>query len=387
MRPLRATRFRAALILAAVLCMVSCVPARPYYAALTPQPAAHPVPQSVRQRVVLLGDAGAPAEGGEPVLEALADTVASLPDRTLVVFLGDNIYERGLPSGGPGRAEAERRLRALIATLGDRASGLFVPGNHDWDESGPDGYQAVMRQARLVTESDPDRLLWLPEDGCPGPALVSGLAGVSVVALDTQWWLHNYAKPTTACPAADTAAVTRSLESMLAGAGGDVVVVAHHPLQSEGTHVDDASWKDHLFPLRSARGRAWFPLPVLASLYHWIYKPLTRTEQSLEHTKNRDMRSMLDAAMAASRPLVYAAGHDHSLQVFEGSGSARYVLVSGAGSASKATPVDHNGQTLFADARPGFMVLDFMTDDSVLLRVVEPGRAVVFSHWLRPPPS
>ena len=387
MRPPRMTRFRATLMLASVLCMVSCVPARPYYAALTPQPSTHPVPESVRQRVVLLGDAGAPAEGGEPVLKALADTVASLPDRTLVVFLGDNIYERGLPAGGPGRAEAERRLRALIATLGDRARGLFIPGNHDWDEAGPDGYQAVMRQARLVTESDPDRLLWLPEDGCPGPALVSDLDGVSVVALDTQWWLHEYAKPTTACSASDTAAVTRSLESMLAEAEGDVVVVAHHPLQSKGKHADDVTWKDHLFPLRSARGRAWLPLPVVGSLYHWIYKPLTRTAQSLEHSKNQDMRSMLDAAMAASRPLVYAAGHDHSLQVFGGAGAAQYVLVSGAGSASKATPVDHDGHTLFADARPGFMVLDFMTDDTVLLRVVEPGLGVVFSHWLRPPSS
>lgn len=387
MRPLPTTHSRVPWILASVLVTVSCVPARPYYSDSFPQPVTHPVPRSVRQRIVLLGDAGAPAEGGEPVLEALADTVASVPDRTLVVFLGDNIYERGLPPGGPGRAEAERRLAALIATLGDRARGLFVPGNHDWDESGPDGHQAVLRQARLVTESDPERLLWLPEDGCPGPALVPGLAGVSVVALDTQWWLHRYAKPTTACSAGDTAAVARGLESMLAEADGDVVVVAHHPLQSEGIHADGPSWKDHLFPLRNARGRAWFPLPVLGSLYHWIYKPLTRTRQSLQHSKNRDMRSMLDAAMAAGRPLVYAAGHDHSLQVFEGTGSARYVLVSGAGSASKATPVDKNDQTLFADARPGFMVIDFMTDDSVLLRVVEPGRAVVFSHWLRPPPS
>lgn len=387
MRPPATIRPLTTGILASLLIMVSCVPARPYYAARATQPATHPVPQGVRQRVVLLGDAGAPAEGGEPVLEALADTVASVPDRTLVVFLGDNIYERGLPPEGPGRAEAERRLRTLIATLGDRARGLFVPGNHDWDESGPDGYQAVIRQARLVTESDPSRLLWLPEGGCPGPALVPDLAGVSVVALDTQWWLHKYAKPTTACTAGDTEAVARGLESMLAEADGDVVVVAHHPLQSTGKHADDASWKDHLFPLRNARARSWFPLPVLGSLYYWIFKPLTRTEQSLQHSKNREMRTVLDAAMASSRPLVYAAGHDHSLQVFEGAGSARYVLVSGAGSVSKVTPVDKNDQTLFADARPGFMVLDFMTDDSVLLRVVQPGRGVVFSRWLRPPPS
>jgi len=366
-----------------VLAATSCVPAQTYYAPRAPQPSTHPVPQGVRQRIVLLGDAGAPAEGGEPVLDALADTVASLPDRTLVVFLGDNIYEQGLPAEGPGRAEAERRLRALLATLGDRARGLFVPGNHDWDQEGPDGHQAVLRQARLVTASDPDRLQWLPENGCPGPTLVSDLAGVSVVALDTQWWLHEHAKPTVECPFGDTAAVARGLESMLAETTGDVVIVAHHPLQSMGRHGDDISWEDHFFPFETMRGRAVLPLPLLGTLYHWVLKRPSRGPQSLAHSANRNMRSTLDAAMAASRPLVYAAGHDHSLQVFDGGGSPHYTLVSGAGSASKATPVDKGDLTLFADANPGFMVLDFLTDDSVLLRVVEPGRGVVFSRWLR----
>ncbi len=62
--------------------------------------------------VWLVGDAGA-SQPGDAVLAALARAVAEHPERSVVVFLGDNIYPRGLPeSGSPGHAEAARRLDA-----------------------------------------------------------------------------------------------------------------------------------------------------------------------------------------------------------------------------------------------------------------------------------
>jgi len=70
-----------------------------------------------------IGDAGAPAAppDSEPVLVALRAAVATAP-RPVVVFLGDNVYPRGLPdSADAGRPEAERRLGAQLAVL--RASG------------------------------------------------------------------------------------------------------------------------------------------------------------------------------------------------------------------------------------------------------------------------
>ncbi|HEV2125867.1 MAG TPA: hypothetical protein VGW38_24180, partial [Chloroflexota bacterium] len=54
-------------------------------------------PDSIAAELFLIGDAGLPAPGGEPVLAALKKAVSWDPDRSLVVFLGDNVYPAGLP--------------------------------------------------------------------------------------------------------------------------------------------------------------------------------------------------------------------------------------------------------------------------------------------------
>ena len=81
--------------------------------------------------------------------------------------------------------------------------------------------------------------------------------------------------------------------------------------------------------------------------------------------------------------LIYAAGHDHSLQVLKGR-ATDYLLVSGAGSNVKLSKVKHGKNTLFAHKHTGFMVIDFLENGKVVLRVVEPAnKEVVFHHWLK----
>ena len=79
---------------------------------------------------------------------------------------------------------------------------------------------------------------------------------------------------------------------------------------------------------------------------------------------------------------MWAAGHEHNLQVLEGAEDASldYVLISGA--AAKTTPVNHGEETIFAQSSPGFMVLDIFSDSRVLARVVETSSNTVFPFWL-----
>ena len=75
------------------------------YGCATPAPAADPASPlpAVETRLYLIGDAGAPAPR-DPVFKALAGQIAGDPARSVVVFLGDNIYPAGLPpEGAPGR--------------------------------------------------------------------------------------------------------------------------------------------------------------------------------------------------------------------------------------------------------------------------------------------
>ena len=365
-----------------------CGPARGVSAPPAPFPAV-PAAQ-VDVTLFFIGDAGAPAAppDSEPVLLALR-AAAATASRPVVVFLGDNVYPRGLPdSADGGRPEAERRLGAQLAVLrASGARGVFVPGNHDWDRQGPRGWDAVRREERFIGAGGGGAVL-LPGGGCPGPAVLDVGQSVRVVALDTQWWLQDGPKPRhpdSACAADSEHEVIDSLRAALGTAGERrVVVVAHHPLSSGGPHGGHFGWQDHLFPLRDAKSWLWLPLPLIGSVY-----PIAResgvSSQDMSSRAYRRLRADLDSAFAGSAPLVYAAGHDHTLQVIGGT-SAHYELVSGAGifgHRDRVVALDH---TRFARSASGFMRIDFLRDGRARLGVIVVERdgsaAEAFGLWI-----
>ena len=96
-----------------------------------------------------------------------------------------------------------------------------------------------------------------------------------------------------------------------------VVVIAHHPLVSGGPHGGYFGWQDHVFPLRNLKSWLWIPLPLIGSAY-----PIARAEgissQDIPSRAYTRMRVALDSAFAGAPPLIYAGGHDHTLQVIAG---------------------------------------------------------------------
>ncbi len=362
---------RAAWALAAALAAGGCgaAPAAPA------EPAASPLP-AVETRLFLIGDAGAPAPR-DPVLAALRAQIGEDPQRSLAVFLGDNIYPAGLPAeGAPGRAEAERRLDAQVDVVhGPGGRGVFVPGNHDWGAWGPDGWDAVRRQAARIAARGGPGITLLPPDGCPGPAVVDVGARLRLIALDTQWWLHAHAKPVdpdSSCGHDSEREVEGALAAAIGGAAGRLVVVAgHHPLASGGIHGGYFGWRDHIFPLREKNRWLWVPLPGLGSVY-----PLARrggiTNQDLSGRLNVRMREALGRAFEKSKPLAYAAGHEHNLQVIRGKG-AEYLLVSGVGFFGHTTRTAHTEGTLYSRAASGFMRLDVPVAGAPRLSVIVVG--------------
>jgi hypothetical protein len=348
-------------------------------------PGADPA-ESIVHSLFLLGDAGW-VDGPDALLTGMAALVADAPRLATVVFLGDNVYQAGLPAeGAPNRAAGEEtlRLQADVALAGE-ARAIFVPGNHDWDRSGPNGWDAVLRQARFVEGMGAE---FSPGGGCPGPAVTDLGDDVRLVALDTEWWLRVGSKPEhpdSDCPADSESEVLDALGAALASAGDrHTVVVAHHPLATTGPHGGYFTWKDHLFPLRRLANWLWIPLPIVGSAY-----PLLRrsgiTEQDMSGPRNRQMRAALDSVLSVYNPLVYAAGHEHGLQVLDGL-TARHLLVSGGGSMGHLGPVGRESRTRFAQAAAGFMRIEFTNRSRARLGVFvvqEDGMVTEdFSLWL-----
>ncbi|MBL8114691.1 MAG: metallophosphoesterase, partial [Acidobacteria bacterium] len=351
-----------AALTAAVFAVAGCSSAPPPHSVAAPVSAE----AAIDTTLLLVGDAGEPA-AEEPVLVALSREAARAPARTTVVFLGDNVYPLGVPAeGAPDRAEAERRLRAQVDAVREvGALAVFLPGNHDWSQGGRDGWERVKREGALV-EAWGARME--PKHGCPGPVPVDLGARVRLVALDTQWWLHPFAKPREAASGCETFTEDAVLEALGKAVGeeaGDraVVVVAHHPLQSGGPHGGYFPLADHAFPLQNLVPWLWLPLPGLGSIY-----PLARNSgispQDFSGKANRHMRDALERALSTKPPLVYASGHDHSLQVLLPGEKhlPRALLVSGAGIHGDTSPVARRPSTVFARSAAGFLRIDVMKE-------------------------
>ena len=201
----------AGLAISALVFTVACSHTSPYRRPGITTPSAQ-LDGQLSFRVLLIGDAGEPAPQ-EPVLRSLRRWVQKAPERTLVVFLGDNAYPEGMT---PARQQdAERRILSQLAVVSDSvAQALFVPGNHDWGQGKVDGAAAVLRQEDFVRQ----HALFLPRGGCPGPEyldLPDARPVVRVIALDTQWWLQGEDKPTDTCPEGSPDAVIRKLTQTL----------------------------------------------------------------------------------------------------------------------------------------------------------------------------
>lgn len=390
----RAAKWIAAALAAAAACTPALEPATPVPALLAPK-------DSIELATFLIGDAGSSAYDGEPVLEELALQSDSLrPVPQFVVFLGDNVYPRGVPPlGDPNRDDAERKVAAqVLAIRKGSAQGLLIPGNHDWDRHGLDGWASILRQDTLVRKFGGQDVRLAPAGGCPGPVVVDLGAHVRLIAMDTQWWLHNDVKPygdTSPCPTRTYDEVADSLAGALRDKGKrHAIVLTHHPMRSGGIHGGSFTLMDHIFPLRNFKPWLWVPLPLIGSIYPYA-RQMGISNQDVSGRKYRQMRDAFERAFARHPPLVVASGHDHDLQVIRGGRpsvtNAAYQLVSGAGILGHASVVRDIEGSLFQREAAGFMRLDVTRDGRVRLSVttvVPEGTrpkgesAEVYSLWL-----
>ena len=335
-------------------------------------------------RLLLLGDGGVP-KPDEPVLKTLGEWARKDPTKTTVIFLGDNMYPEGMTDRK--KHEAEERLSPQIAVVKTSgAHGLFIPGNHDWASGDAEGFDAVLAQEKFISDALGGENNFLPPGGSPGPValeLPKDNPTVRLIVLDTQWWLHQHEKPQKS-PETVIQELIGLLDTEL-----PVIVLGHHPLQTYGPHGGFFDWKSHLFPARDLKRWLWVPVPIVGAAFPYARQYIYKSDQDMSGSRNKNMVSQLNRAFSTWRSasedttlLIYAAGHDHSLQVLK-SETADYLLVSGAAATRKVTEVSSGEDTLFAHQHTGFMAIDFFTDGKVLLRVVEPdGKGVLFHQWL-----
>jgi hypothetical protein len=324
-------------------------------------------------RVLLIGDAGEPSPiHREPVLDAMEKRAGLIPEKTVNIFLGDNVYPIGLEDEENLSYEITcNRLDEQIEIMrNSRTEGIFIPGNHDWGDGRNDGWDRIKRMCNYINRDNP-LIEMLPNDGCPGPVVRDYGNKLRIIFLDTQWWLHNDIKPDLSnsnCYPVSKDGVISSVDNLLKSSGDrTIIIVGHHPLETYGPHGGYFDWKAHIFPLLDFNEYLWIPLPVIGSLY-----PLARmagiSPQDMSNSLYRDYVERMEAVLSKYNNIIYASGHEHSLQVIEGINNNIY-LVSGYGTAVHSNTLSYGDKSIFSVLSPGFIQLDFLKDKSIRLAV------------------
>jgi predicted phosphodiesterase len=326
-----------------------------------------------RHTVYLIGDAGAHDTSKiSPVLDLLGQRLNRNSKHESVVFLGDNIYPRGLPDSlDEGYIEAVLSLERQLEVVKGIAGNVFVvPGNHDWKRGRKEGHHRILNQQEYVNNYLKKRTFY-PENGCPGPVSISLEEGIVLVIIDTQWWLQQHFKPTTdeGCEVSNEQEFAQLFKETVAEhEGKQLLVVGHHPLKSNGAHGGNFQLKDHLFPLTALSERLYLPLPIIGSIYP-LYRKNVGSIQDISHLVYREMKDSLLSGLGQHAGVVYASGHDHHLEYRENENNVHLVI---SGSGSKTTHVKRNRKASFAHSHRGLVCIRYYENGESWMEILEP---------------
>ena len=164
-------------------------------------------------------------------------------------------------------------------------------------------------------------------------------SGARLVFIDTEWLLR---RPGNGCgtPEEFYGALQEELE---AHAERQIILAAHHPMETGGPHGGNVG--------AFHNGPFVYYLAVQSGL----------SVQDIASGRYGEMLAGIRTAIVESgvRPLAFASGHDHSLQVIRMTGrdNPAFQLVSGSG--SKPSPTDRVDGTRYAASAHGYMRLAF----------------------------
>lgn len=320
---------------------------------------------SILARIIFIGDAGE-MDGQQKLL--IPDAASKIiKDKTTVMFLGDNIYPRGMGlSGSPEETKTQEILRSQFAPMRQAGAPVFfIPGNHDWDRMGPLGLAKIKAQSQFLEEQNDSLLKMLPPDGCPDPIAINISDSLVIIAMDSEWWLFPYDKKNEGadCNCTTTTGVIRALEELMYQNRNKIILLAtHHPFQSYGTHGGYYSWQDHVFPLKALNKNLYVPLPVIGSLYPFLRSTFTNPED-LRHPLYQDMIKSVDAVFKQTSNYIHVSGHEHGLQFIKNDKTHQIQIVSGGGAKQNYTIKGKN--SLFGKEDQGYVVSDLLPNNKL----------------------
>lgn len=319
-----------------------------------------PSDKPVGHTVYLIGDAGlSPDNDLNPALKIFKKKLDSADENSTAIFLGDNIYPAGLPDKKDSTLayqKAKNHLDAQLATLENfKGSPLFIPGNHDWYNEGLKGLE---RQEKYIKKKVKQKNPFLPENGCPiAERKVSD--DLIIVAIDTEWYLTNWNKHPTIndnCEIKSRAKFWEELEGIIKkNRDKTTLITLHHPMFTYGPHGGQFSLRQQLYPSSSK-----IPLPFLGTLINVLRQTSGASPEDIQNKRYTEFRNRMVTLAQYSQKVIFASGHEHTLQFIREHNTPQ--IISGSGAKKGVTRLLNGSR--FSTGKMGHAVLEIYEDGS-----------------------
>jgi hypothetical protein len=320
--------------------------------------------KEVSHTFYLMGDAGlSPIGGMNPALKAFKARLNKANKNSTVIFLGDNIYPAGLPDpidSTMAYRTAASHLNAQVSTLENfKGSKFFIPGNHDWYT---EGLKGLKREQEYIQEALDSDEVFFPENGCPIETIEIN-DDVVVIAIDTEWYLTNWDKRPGINDKCDIKSRDKFLieleDAIKDNRERTTILAMHHPMFSYGAHGGHTSLKQQLYPANRN-----IPLPILGSLANVLRKTAGPSIEDVNNSVYRDLRNKVTTLAQYSDKVIFASGHEHTLQYIVEKSTPQ--IVSGSGSKKGYTKLVNGSE--FTTGQMGYAVLEVYKDGSSKVR-------------------
>ena len=343
--------------------------------------------KEVSHTFYLIGDAGlSPMGGMNPALKIFKNRLDKAGKNSTAIFLGDNIYPAGLPDpqdSTEAYRTAKNHLDAQLNTLNDfKGRPLFIPGNHDWYTEGLVGLEReedYIKKVLKKKEKDP----FLPENGCPIDVVEIG-DDVAIITIDSEWYLTNWDKRpdiNDKCDIKSREKFFLELEDAIKDYRDRTTVIAmHHPTNSYGEHGGQYSLRKQFYPKKMA-----VPLPILGSFINVLRSTSGASIEDVNNKRYRELMNRVTTLAQYSDRVIFASGHEHTLQYLVENNTPQ--IVSGSGSKEGFTRLLNGSQ--FNTGKMGYATLEVYKDGSSRVRFYGVGddnnEEFLFTNEVLPP--
>lgn len=299
---------------------------------------------------ILVGDAG---NADEPRaianLDFISKKIEDADKNTTVLFLGDNIYPKGLPEvGSKNRAEAEIKINNQLKMVENfKGNTVFIPGNHDWYS----GLQGLIDQKEYIATALNNKKAFLPRKYEAIDKLEIN-DDITLIVVDSEWFLQDWNKHADINEASEIKTREDFFEEFRSLVNKNqnklTLVVIHHPIFSGGPHGGYFSLRSHLFPYKN------IPLPVLGTIGNYLRKTTGASPADEQFKLYQDLTKRIKTIVSGQDQVIFVSGHDHNLQYIEQDGIKQII----SGSASKKEEIRAIQPVSFAIGEIGYGILN-----------------------------